>query len=69
MNMKTMALTLWDLLKSPDPQPIATSQKPRPIQAKYDAIVETILMSTKDCFGSCAQCFSWKIHATNVSVS
>ena len=45
MNMKTIALTLWDLLAKPDTPAQRTSikqskSKPRPIQAKYDALVE-----------------------------
>ncbi|MCH2146602.1 MAG: hypothetical protein MK073_02125 [Phycisphaerales bacterium] len=45
MNMKTIALTLWDLLAKPEPpapkHKVKKSQsKPRPIQAKYDALVE-----------------------------
>ena len=45
MNMKTIALTLWDLLAKPDAPAQRTSikqskSKPRPIQAKYDALVE-----------------------------
>ena len=45
MTMKTIALTLWDLLAKPDTPAQRTSikqsnSKPRPIQAKYDALVE-----------------------------
>ena len=42
MNMRAMALTLWDLLKTPEPTVKTTSTNPRPIQAKYDALVETM---------------------------
>ena len=37
-----MALSLWDLLKNTEPKPNNSHKKPRPIQAKYNAIVETM---------------------------
>ncbi len=42
MTPKTMMMSLWDLLVPPPPKPkqIKKPTKPRPIQAKYDAIVE-----------------------------
>jgi hypothetical protein len=46
MNMRAMALTFWDLLKPPEPPNLREQQeqpaKPRPIQEKYDALVETM---------------------------
>jgi hypothetical protein len=43
MNMKALALTLWDLLKTPEPKSsLQQPPTPRPIQAKYDALVETM---------------------------
>ena len=43
MNMRAMALTLWDLLKTSEPKhEHRQPAKHRPIQAKYDAIVETM---------------------------
>jgi hypothetical protein len=51
MNMKAIALTLWDVLRHPEPKPkktrVPTNTTPRPIQAKYDALVETM----KDSYG------------------
>lgn len=42
MNMKTVALTLWDLISPPTKvKPVKRVQtSSRPIQAKYDALVE-----------------------------
>jgi hypothetical protein len=47
MTPKKMMLSLWDLLVSPEPKPKLIKQptKPRPIQAKYDAIVEQMKKS------------------------
>ena len=39
MGVRTIALTLWDVLKNPNVQATPV-REPRPIQAKYDAIVE-----------------------------
>jgi hypothetical protein len=41
MSLRTVALTLWDVMKNPEPpqkKPKVPS-KPRPIQKKYDALV------------------------------
>ena len=35
-----MAMSLWDLLVLPQPKRVNSPTNPRPIQAKYDAIVE-----------------------------
>ncbi len=44
MRVKEIALTLWDLLKQPELAPPANCKKSksRPMQAKYDALVETM---------------------------
>ena len=50
MNVRTIAMTLWDVLRQAEP-PLPKNNnvqtKSRPIQAKYDAIVETM----KDTYG------------------
>ena len=43
MNMKAIALTLWDLISRPEPKnpaPKKAQANARPIQAKYDDLVE-----------------------------
>jgi hypothetical protein len=52
MNVRAIALTLWDVIRAtePKPKPAKPSKQPakhRPIQAKYDAIIETM----KDTYG------------------
>ncbi len=46
MRVKEIALTLWDLLKQPELAPKAKANykksKSRPMQEKYDALVETM---------------------------
>ena len=47
MNVRAFALTLWDVLRATEPKPTKNATvncpaKPRPIQAKYDAIVDTM---------------------------
>jgi hypothetical protein len=41
VNLRTVALTLWDVIKKPEPpkKEAKVQAKPRPIQKKYDAIV------------------------------
>lgn len=41
VSVKLLALTLWDVLR-PQEVPEYLPKQPRPIQAKYDAIVETM---------------------------
>ncbi len=42
MNLRTVALTLWDVMKKPEPpkKVAKVPLKPRPIQKKYDALVD-----------------------------
>jgi len=52
MNVRVIAMTLWDVLRQSEPertikQPAIVVKKPRPIQAKYDAIVHLM----KDAYG------------------
>ena len=49
MNLRTVALTLWDVIKKPEPLKAKKKSptKPRPIQQKYDAVVEKM----KDTYG------------------
>lgn len=49
MNLRTVALTLWDVVKKPEPpkKKAKVSPKPRPIQKKYDALV----LKMKEAYG------------------
>jgi hypothetical protein len=40
MNIRTMALTLWDVLKPVEQDQVVVAKRKRPIQEKYDSIVE-----------------------------
>jgi len=45
MNVRAIAMTLWDILKQPEPKaPVKklVAPKVRPIQVKYDAMVEAM---------------------------
>ncbi len=43
MNVRAVAMTLWDILKQPEPKAKPSPQvSTRPIQVKYDALVETM---------------------------
>ncbi len=43
MNARTIMMTLWDVLRvSEQKEKLIVPSRPRPIQQKYDAIVETM---------------------------